>query len=80
MNRNLLRLKKHNVHSEADKGSRDHNQPVCHPLARAVGVQQLQTLRGFPHKVATRRLSCLKKNMNASKPSEHVKRFSGNIG
>ena len=34
------------VRSET-KRVRDHNQPVCHLLARAMDVQQLQTLKGI---------------------------------
>ena len=59
------------VRSEAERVI-DHYLPVRRPLAVAMDVQQPQTLAGTPLGIATGRLSsCLKKNLNASRPSEH---------
>ena len=66
------------VRSEAE-GAIDHNLPVCRPFTEVMGVQQLQTLLGTTLGLATVRLSCLKKNLDASRPSEHPPVRGGNV-
>ena len=47
----------------------DHNQPLCRPLAKVMDVQQLQTLPGIFHGIATYSLDVFKEK------SERIQTF-----
>ena len=66
------------VCSEAER-VRDHNRPVCRPLAKVIDVPQLKTLPGIFRCIATGRSSCLKKTLNASEstPCGHLPESGG---
>ena len=57
------------VRSEAERVI-NHNLPVCHRLTEVIGVQHCRPY-GACSWARIRRLSCLKKNQNAPRPSEH---------
>ena len=58
----IIQKKKHitTVRSETER-ARDHNQPECRPLDKAMDVQQLQTLPGISRWIATGRFVAFKK-------------------